>query len=131
MPRTEKSVELSEAAVPSGVRKLPPSAALWLTPLMLSVVMTFVVSLVSTLVTSGWTSAAPRLWLRAWGLSWVVAFPTLLLVLPLVRRATGSTHQAALVTNPGTLTTGRESAGGRTRARLDTSCISRRAIANL
>jgi len=55
---------------------------------MLSVVMTFVVSLVSTLVTAGWTGAAPWLWLRAWGLSWVIAFPTLLLVLPLVRRAT-------------------------------------------
>jgi hypothetical protein len=29
-----------------------------------------------------------HVWLGAWGLSWLVAFPTLLLVLPVVRRAT-------------------------------------------
>ena len=36
-----------------------------------------------------------RIWLGAWGLSWLVAFPTLLAVLPIVRRAT-----AAIVDQP-------------------------------
>jgi hypothetical protein len=31
----------------------------------------------------------------AWGLSWIVAFPTLLLVLPLVRRATRALVESA------------------------------------
>lgn len=70
--------------------KLPASAASWLTPLMLSLLMTFVVSLVSTLVSVGWTAGTPPVWLRAWGLSWVIAFPTLLVVLPLVRKATAA-----------------------------------------
>ena len=60
---------------------------------MLSFLMTLVVSLITTLVNVGWTSATIRLWLRAWGLSWMIAYPTLLVALPLVRKAT-----AALVT---------------------------------
>lgn len=85
------------AADPSraGARRLPASAATWLTPLMLSLVMTFVVSLVSTLVGVGWTAATLSTWLRAWGISWAIAFPTLLVMLPLVRKAT-----AALVAQP-------------------------------
>lgn len=59
---------------------------------MLSFLMTLVVSLVTTLVNVGWTAATIS-WLRAWGLSWMIAYPTLLVALPLVRKAT-----AALVT---------------------------------
>jgi hypothetical protein len=33
------------------------------------------------------------MWLGSWGLSWLVAFPTLLLVLPLVRKATAAVVQ--------------------------------------
>lgn len=90
MPQLRTSAKSGKVSVTTGLRKFSPSAAQWLTPLMLSVVMTFVVSLVSTLVTSGWTGAGPWLWLRAWGLSWVIAFPTLLIVLPLVRRVTAA-----------------------------------------
>jgi hypothetical protein len=57
--------------------------------LLLSVVMTMVVSAVSTLRGVGLTDAFLRVWLSAWGLSWLIAFPTLLLILPLVRRLTG------------------------------------------
>jgi len=32
------------------------------------------------------SAAFPEIWLHAWGLSWLVAFPVLLCVLPLVRR---------------------------------------------
>ena len=77
------------------LRKLPASAAAWVMPLLLSVLMTFIVSLISTLRAAGLSLDVPRLWMGAWALSWLVAFPTLLLVLPLVRRAT-----AALVAQP-------------------------------
>ncbi|CAN7168904.1 DUF2798 domain-containing protein [Acidovorax sp. LjRoot194] len=59
-------------------------------PLLLSLLMTFIVSLISTLRVAGFTLDVLRLWMSSWALSWLVAFPTLLLVLPLVRRATAA-----------------------------------------
>lgn len=70
------------------LRKLPARAAHWVLPLILSVLMTLIVSLVSTLVSVGPVPQMPRLWINAWGLSWVIAFPSLLLILPLVRKLT-------------------------------------------
>lgn len=55
-------------------------------PLILSLLMTFVVSLISTMRAKGFTADVLSTWPSAWGLSWLVAFPTLLVVLPLVRR---------------------------------------------
>ena len=67
-------------------RKLPPRYASVVMPLILSVLMTFVVSANSTLKSLGPTPAFVATWPAAWALSWIVAFPTLLVVLPLVRR---------------------------------------------
>jgi hypothetical protein len=53
---------------------------------MLSIPMTFVVSAISTLKSLGPTPSFLVTWPTAWALSWLVAFPTLLVVLPLVRR---------------------------------------------
>ena len=50
------------------------------------VLMTFVVSGISTVKALGLTAEFLQTWPGAWALSWLVAFPTLLLVLPLVRR---------------------------------------------
>lgn len=71
-----------------GLRKLPARRAALVMPLLLSVFMTFVVSLVSTLRGIGLAADFLPIWLSAWGISWVIAFPTLLVVLPLVRRLT-------------------------------------------
>lgn len=73
-----------------GLPKLPARAAVWVTPLLLSGLMTFIVSLISTLRSVGFTPALPHLWLGSWAISWLVAFPTLLFVLPLVRRVTAA-----------------------------------------
>ncbi len=78
-----------------GFRKLPARSAAWVMPLLLSIFMTCIVSLISTFRSIGADPHFLRLWLGAWLLSWVVAFPTLLLMLPLVRRAT-----AAIVESP-------------------------------
>ncbi|KQO26127.1 hypothetical protein ASF16_20260 [Acidovorax sp. Leaf78] len=72
------------------MRKLPARSATWVMPLLLSLLMTFIVSLISTLRVAGFTLDVLRLWMSSWALSWLVAFPTLLLVLPLVRRATAA-----------------------------------------
>lgn len=71
-----------------GLRKLPPRAALIVTPLLLSVLMTCIVSFISTLRGIGLSTDLVRVWLGAWGLSWVVAFPVLVFAIPLVRRLT-------------------------------------------
>lgn len=70
-------------------RRLPARYLGLVMPLLLSLVMTFVVSGVSTLRSLGPTAEFLGTWPVAWGLSWLVAFPTLLVVLPLVRRAAG------------------------------------------
>lgn len=69
-------------------RKLPARYGAVVLPLILSLLMTCVISGISTVTALGPTAAALRDWPVAWGLSWMVAFPTLLVVLPLVRRLT-------------------------------------------
>lgn len=66
--------------------KLPARYAAIVLPLILSLLMTFVISGVSTLMSLGPTRAFVSTWPAAWALSWIVAFPTLVAVLPLVRR---------------------------------------------
>ena len=66
--------------------KLPARYAAIVLPLVLSLLMTFVISGVSTLMSLGPTRAFVATWPAAWALSWVVAFPTLVVLLPLVRR---------------------------------------------
>jgi hypothetical protein len=54
----------------------------------LSLFMTCVVSLISTWRSIGLVEGFVRTWLGAWALSWLVAFPLLLVVLPLARAVT-------------------------------------------
>jgi hypothetical protein len=50
--------------------------------------MTLIVSGISTLRLLGPTQAFLQNWPGAWGLSWLIAFPVLLAVLPVARRLT-------------------------------------------
>ncbi len=76
-------------------RRLPARWAGFVMPLVLSVLMTFVVSAIATLRSRGLDPDFPAVWMSAWALSWVVAFPTLLLVLPLVRRIVAAVVEPA------------------------------------
>lgn len=69
-------------------RKLPAKYEARVMPLLLSIFMTFIVSLVSSLLAVGFSKELVTLWPQAWVTSWVVAFPTLLLVMPMVKRLT-------------------------------------------
>ncbi|MBR0673495.1 DUF2798 domain-containing protein [Roseomonas soli] len=51
--------------------------------------MTFVVSGVSTVLALGVTDEVLARWPVAWAMSWLIAFPTVLVVLPIVRRLVG------------------------------------------
>lgn len=70
-------------------RRLPARYNVVVAPLVLSIVMTCIVSAVATLKSLGLSPAALAVWPSAWGMSWLVAFPTLLAIQPLVRRVVG------------------------------------------
>ncbi|MFD2264751.1 DUF2798 domain-containing protein [Lacibacterium aquatile] len=53
---------------------------------LLSGMMSAVVSLIATLRAVGLTAEVPHLWLTSWPIAWAVAFPTVLVVAPTVRK---------------------------------------------
>ncbi|WP_419570471.1 DUF2798 domain-containing protein [Rheinheimera sp.] len=55
-------------------------------PFLLSPLMSCIVSLVATIKSIGLSPELLYTWLGAWGISWMVAFPVVLVVLPVVRR---------------------------------------------
>lgn len=77
------------ASAPLRFRKLPARTLPVVMPLLLSLKMTFVVSGISTLKSLGLVDGFLAKWMAAWGLSWLVAFPVLLVMMPLVRRLVG------------------------------------------
>lgn len=82
------------------MRKLPARYAPLVAPMLLSLLMTFVVSGIATWRGIGLPANFVSVGWGAWGLSWVVAFPTLLAVQPVVRRLTA----AIVETHPGAAT---------------------------
>ncbi len=69
-----------------GVPKLPARYASLVLPFFLTCVMTCVVSGISTLRVAGIGPGVLGTWLVSWGMSWTVAYPTMLLVLPWVKK---------------------------------------------
>jgi len=69
-----------------GLPKLPARYASLVLPFFLTCVMTCVVSGISTLRVAGLGPGVLGTWLVSWSVSWAVAYPTMLLVLPWVRR---------------------------------------------
>ncbi len=69
-----------------GLPKLPARYASLVLPFFLTCVMTCVVSGISTLRVAGIGPGVLGTWLVSWGLSWAVAYPTMLLVLPSVKK---------------------------------------------
>lgn len=67
-------------------RRLPPRFTLPVTGLILSGIMTVIISGISTVLALGPTGEALLRWPVAWLTSWMIAFPTVLVVLPIVRR---------------------------------------------
>ena len=68
--------------------KLPARYNSIVMPLLLSLLMTCVVSAISVLRAKGMGTDALATWPSAWAISWCIAFPVLLIFLPLVRRIT-------------------------------------------
>jgi len=67
-------------------RRLPARFTLPVTGFILTGIMTIVISGVSTLLALGPGAEFLARWPVAWISSWIIAFPTVLVVLPMVRR---------------------------------------------
>jgi hypothetical protein len=78
----------SKRSNPLGLPLLHTRYSAVVMPFFLSIIMTCVISLISTLRGVGLVPGLLSFWLGSWALSWVIAFPTLLVVLPLVRKVT-------------------------------------------
>lgn len=78
--------DMSSQYALGNIPKLPARYATIVMPLILSILMSCLVSAVSTLASVGFSLDFADVWPRAWGASWLVAFPSLLVVLPFVRR---------------------------------------------
>lgn len=69
-----------------GFNKLPPRFLGVVMPFILSCFMSAVVSMVSIFRHVGYIDGFWALWFGSWLASWAVAFPTVLVLLPLARR---------------------------------------------
>ena len=67
------------------MKKIPATWRWFVMPLLLTFFMTAIVSAISTIHAAGnnWTV---NLWLGSWLFSWIIAFPTILVVLPLLNK---------------------------------------------
>jgi hypothetical protein len=66
--------------------KIHPKHLAWLMPLFLSGIMSGAISCFNMIINKGLVDGFFSLWLHAWSLSWLMAFPLILVVLPLVRK---------------------------------------------
>ncbi|MDO5667612.1 MAG: DUF2798 domain-containing protein [Alcaligenaceae bacterium] len=69
--------------------KLPPKSIHWLMPLLLSGLMSGVISAYNTLKNLGFIDGVTAIWFNNWTQSWMIAFPLVMVVLPLLRRVVG------------------------------------------
>ena len=77
------------------MRKLPARYAGIVMPFLLTLLMTSIISFISTWRALGLGGEFVPIWLSAWLMSWAVAFPTILVVLPIVRRLTARLVESA------------------------------------
>jgi len=72
------------------LRKLPAKAYAIVFPMVLSLLMSGIVSAIATIRAVGLQPDILAKIVQAWGLSYVIAFPSALVVMPLVRRIVGT-----------------------------------------
>lgn len=68
---------------------MPPRFAPFLFGFVLSALMSFIVSGIATFRNAGLVDEFLALWVNAWLPSWIIAFPTVLIMAPMARRLVG------------------------------------------
>lgn len=69
--------------------KLPAKSIHWLMPLLLSSIMSGVISAYNTIRNLGFIEGVTAIWFNNWIQSWIIAFPLVLIILPILRRLVG------------------------------------------
>ncbi|MGB0671339.1 MAG: DUF2798 domain-containing protein [Rhodospirillales bacterium] len=82
-------MQTHDKPVDTRFQKLPAKANVIVFPLVLTFLMSGIVSLIATLRALGFQDGVLLKFVESWGASWAVAFPTVIFVLPLVRRLVG------------------------------------------
>lgn len=75
--------------------KLPARFNAIAMPLVLSVLMSCLVSFIATLRVTGFGGFGVAGWLQSWGLSWLVAFPALFVMMPVARKVVAALVEKA------------------------------------
>jgi len=70
------------------IKKLPARFIHVVQPLFISIIMSGIVSAISTWHSIGLSDDFLHTWLTAWPLSWIMAYPILLVVLPFAKKLT-------------------------------------------
>ena len=78
----------SSAYIFGRVPKLPPRYALVVMPLLMSGLMSGIICMVNLVRAMGWSVQALQAWPGTWMVAWAVAFPTVLVVIPIVKKLT-------------------------------------------
>ena len=71
------------------MRKLAPKWGLIVMPLLMSGMMSAIICMVNLLRVLGWSHEAWAAWPSTWLMAWAVAFPAVLVVMPIAKRITG------------------------------------------
>lgn len=66
--------------------KLPQRTLILLVPLLLSFFMSSIVSFISIINSQGISSFQLDIWFYSWMASWMIAFPSVFILLPMVRK---------------------------------------------
>ncbi|WP_111861483.1 DUF2798 domain-containing protein [Acinetobacter sp. CFCC 10889] len=77
-----------KAMIIGNIPKLPAKYAAWILPLLLSGLMSGIISFINTVKNLGWIENLFSIFLSAWMMSWMFAYPIVLIVLPIVRKLT-------------------------------------------
>lgn len=77
-----------KAMIIGNIPKLPVKYAAWILPLLLSGLMSGIISFINTVKNLGWIENLFSIFLSAWMMSWMFAYPIVLIVLPIVRKLT-------------------------------------------
>lgn len=70
------------------IPKLPAKWANIMVPFILSCLMSGIISFINMLRNLGWIDGFVTLWIHNWMISWLFAFPIVLMLLPVVRKLT-------------------------------------------
>jgi hypothetical protein len=68
------------------MKKLSPKTANIVSMFLMVLIMTFIVVLVTVLVNYGTGPEFLSRWMRGWALAFIVAFPTVLVIMPVIRK---------------------------------------------